>query len=380
MRVDRVSWALAWLALLAAVVLTAAGEYALYAGCGFGRWVSAAGPVCLDAYAVAAIRARREVLPAVLVMIGANATAHLLPPGGPPVGVVVAVSSLAPLVLWRTHVLLDDGRAHGSPQSGDPHLEVVVDDVRGTDAIPLEVAAAAGDHLRGAAKMVGADDVGSTDPVAAGAETFDIVTDSADEPSSWEEPWRAPWDDRADDHLDDQMTDPTHSAPADRPHAPAVVAGWSSAPVRDDRLDDQAHDHPETSRDPGEMVAPVVDQPLVFPAAGSVTRADATTVQATTDASRNRAHIATVTEGSGVVPTLTAEGAQTARIPDLDAVEAIGQQVLSDTELRRAARKLQRDALQTTRRPVTVDALRTTLGVSRRRAVELRREVVGAGR
>jgi hypothetical protein len=107
-KADTLSRVLAWLALLAAVVLTAAGEYALFVGCGFGRWVSAAGPACLDAYALAAIRARREVLPAVLVMIAANATAHLLPADGAPVGVVVAAAAVAPLVLWRTHVLLDD--------------------------------------------------------------------------------------------------------------------------------------------------------------------------------------------------------------------------------------------------------------------------------
>ncbi|UGQ15036.1 hypothetical protein LO772_16590 [Yinghuangia sp. ASG 101] len=51
---------------------------------------------------------------------------------------------------------------------------------------------------------------------------------------------------------------------------------------------------------------------------------------------------------------------------------------MSDVELRRAARRLNREAVRATRRPVTVDALRTELGVSRRRAAELRREVVAA--
>lgn len=96
---------LLWIAGIAAVVLTASGEYALYRSCGFGQHVAAAGPVCLDAYLLATIWAGREVAVSMLVMVATNATAHLLPPTGPPHAVVVAVSALAPVVLWRVHAL-----------------------------------------------------------------------------------------------------------------------------------------------------------------------------------------------------------------------------------------------------------------------------------
>ncbi|MCF2526743.1 hypothetical protein LZ495_05840, partial [Yinghuangia sp. KLBMP8922] len=219
MRADKMSRALAWLALFAAVVLTAAGEYALFVGCGFGRWVSAAGPVCLDAYAVAAIRARREVLPAVLLMVGSNATAHLLPADGPPVGVVVAVASLAPLVLWRTHVLLDHKPdVNNVNVTAGPHLEVVADDDQ-VIHLPREM-----NHFE-------------------------------DVPSSWDEPWRAPWNNQPHDHLDDH---PETLGLSPKMVAP-VVGGWSSVDAQTatagDHLDDQAHDHPETFWDPGKMSA-----------------------------------------------------------------------------------------------------------------------------
>lgn len=300
MKADKVSRVLAWLALLAAVVLTAAGEYALFVGCGFGRWVSAAGPVCLDAYAVAAIRARREVLPAVLLMVGSNATAHLLPPDGPPVGVVVAVASLAPLVLWRTHSLLD--RAEGDAQCAHPHLEVAVDD----------------------------------------------------EPSSWAEAWRAPWD--ADpagwtSKTQVQLPDGDHREASHQREALAapVVAGWSSTPARnncsDDHLDDQAHDHPD---DQGWAPVPTHDEEVFR---GSPEN-----------------------EGSGVVRTPAPEG-QHNLLPPADDLSTA--EVMSDADLKRAARRLLKDAVRSTGKPVTVDVLRAELNLSRRRAVQLRRDVLG---
>ncbi|MGW4434709.1 DUF2637 domain-containing protein [Streptomyces sp. NPDC004596] len=49
---------------------------------------------------------------------------------------------------------------------------------------------------------------------------------------------------------------------------------------------------------------------------------------------------------------------------------------LSPAELRRKARSLNREAVRSTRRPVTIKTLQDELGLSRREATELRREVV----
>ncbi|WP_436785789.1 hypothetical protein [Yinghuangia sp. YIM S10712] len=436
MKNDKMSRALAWLALLAAVVLTAAGEYALFVGCGFGRWVSAAGPVCLDAYAVAAIRARREVLPAVLLMVGSNATAHLLPAEGPPVGVVVAVASLAPLVLWRTHSLLDREGVH---DGGHPYLESVVDDDQVSRTTHLGVAAAAGDHLRGAAEMVAVEDA----------------------VSSWDEPWRAPWaagdivTGTWDDHRPGPLADHTQpqeiAAPYGTRAVAPVVAGWQSTTPSDDHrhdhlgdrqatsgvatevvapvvtsrpsgdrshghLDDHADDQPGTSCDPGKVVAPVVAEPVRDDHlddqaghqgdtaawtlddqahAGTVTDADATLVRATTDdegygpvrtpAPEGTHNVRTLETGKVaafranrvVEPTLfvDAESPTGSPAPGNDAVAE-----LSDADLRKAAGRLNREAVRDTRRPVTVETLQNELGLSRRRAAALRREVVGGAR
>lgn len=50
---------------------------------------------------------------------------------------------------------------------------------------------------------------------------------------------------------------------------------------------------------------------------------------------------------------------------------------LTPSELRRKARSLHRQAVTSTRRPVTIKALQAELGLSRREATDLRREVVG---
>ncbi|CAL9403573.1 hypothetical protein SUDANB106_01518 [Streptomyces sp. enrichment culture] len=54
--------------------------------------------------------------------------------------------------------------------------------------------------------------------------------------------------------------------------------------------------------------------------------------------------------------------------------------VLTPTELRKRARKLHREAVRSTRRPVTIKALQDALSLSRREATELRREVLGEER
>lgn len=52
---------------------------------------------------------------------------------------------------------------------------------------------------------------------------------------------------------------------------------------------------------------------------------------------------------------------------------------MTDAEIRRAARRLNRKALDDTGRPVTIDTLRNELGLSRRDATNLRKEIIGKG-
>ncbi|MCZ4605356.1 hypothetical protein O3S80_16695 [Streptomyces sp. Lzd4kr] len=112
---------LLWAALIAVLVVLASAEYRLAVACGFGQYVAAGVPAALDVYAIAALRARRDVLAVVAVLIGVNAASHLVEVGLLPVDVplVVAVSAVAPLVLWRVHRL---GEAHAEPVEAAPEL------------------------------------------------------------------------------------------------------------------------------------------------------------------------------------------------------------------------------------------------------------------
>jgi hypothetical protein len=98
---------LSWLALGAALVLTASAEYGLAVACGASRAVAAALPVALDVYSVRALRAHREVATSVGALIAVNAVAHLVSAHflAASVPVVIGVSALGPLVLWRVHAL-----------------------------------------------------------------------------------------------------------------------------------------------------------------------------------------------------------------------------------------------------------------------------------
>jgi hypothetical protein len=107
---------LKWAALAAALVATASAEYELARAVGFNEWVAAAVPGALDIYTVRAMRAHKDVLAAVVAMILVNAASHLVTAGLLPVNVplVVAVSAIAPLVLWRVHALRVDEGAHSA--------------------------------------------------------------------------------------------------------------------------------------------------------------------------------------------------------------------------------------------------------------------------
>lgn len=100
---------LLWAALVAALAVTASAEYNLATAAGFGRYVAAGVPAALDIYAVRALRARRDVAVVVFAMVATQAAAHLVAAGLLVVSVplVVAVSAIAPLVLWRVHRLAE---------------------------------------------------------------------------------------------------------------------------------------------------------------------------------------------------------------------------------------------------------------------------------
>jgi hypothetical protein len=98
-------------ALGCALVSTAHAEYTLATATDVNEWVALAVPGALDLYVIQALRVRRDVATAVLVMVAANVVSHLLVAGLYPrdiwwqVGVVSAVGALAPVLLWRVHSL-----------------------------------------------------------------------------------------------------------------------------------------------------------------------------------------------------------------------------------------------------------------------------------
>ncbi|MFF5004126.1 hypothetical protein ACFY3G_14925 [Streptomyces phaeochromogenes] len=110
---------LLWAALAAVLVVLASAEYELARACGFGLYVAAGVPAALDVYALAALRARRDVLLVVVVLIAVNGASHLVEVGLLPVSVplVVGVSAIAPLVLWRVHRL---GEHYQAPTPAPP--------------------------------------------------------------------------------------------------------------------------------------------------------------------------------------------------------------------------------------------------------------------
>lgn len=101
------------LALAAAFVVTASGEYSLARASGFPTAVAPAVPAALDVYALRALRAKRDVPLVVIAMISVNAVAHLITAGiiRPGIPVLVGTAAIAPTVWWRIHQLDRPGRA-----------------------------------------------------------------------------------------------------------------------------------------------------------------------------------------------------------------------------------------------------------------------------
>lgn len=118
----RVKDGLKWVAAGFALAATASAEYDLARAIGMNEWIAVAVPGALDAYVVRALRAHREVLTAVLAMVGVNAASHLVTAGILAVDwrLITAVSAIAPLVLWRVHALSTPGEARRRVLWGRP--------------------------------------------------------------------------------------------------------------------------------------------------------------------------------------------------------------------------------------------------------------------
>lgn len=98
---------LGWAATAFALVVTFSAEYDLAKAVGIHHLVALAVPGALDVYVLRALQVKRDVFLTVLAMIAVNAASHLVTAGVLAVGwpLIVAVSAIAPLVLWRSHVL-----------------------------------------------------------------------------------------------------------------------------------------------------------------------------------------------------------------------------------------------------------------------------------
>lgn len=94
-------------ALAFALVATAHAEYTLATATHVHPWVAVAVPGALDLYVIRALARGRDVFLAVLLMIAANVTSHLIAAGVLAVDwrVISAVGALAPLLLWRIYAL-----------------------------------------------------------------------------------------------------------------------------------------------------------------------------------------------------------------------------------------------------------------------------------
>lgn len=118
---------LKWAALGFALVATASAEYELARAVGYNQWVAAAVPGALDVWTVRAMRQHRDVLAAVLAMIVVNALSHLVTAGLLEVSVplVVGVSAIAPLVLYRLHAITgtDEPKAGSTPRQEPQELQ-----------------------------------------------------------------------------------------------------------------------------------------------------------------------------------------------------------------------------------------------------------------
>jgi hypothetical protein len=106
-----VSWG-PWVAMAAAVILTAKGEFDLAVLAHFSEWIAWMFPVMIDVYVITAFHRRRwkDMVIGMLLMIFCQIAVHLLPVyitegEETPWGLVVAVACIAPIVVVRVKIL-----------------------------------------------------------------------------------------------------------------------------------------------------------------------------------------------------------------------------------------------------------------------------------
>lgn len=94
-------------ATLFALAVTFNAEYEIAIAVHINPIVAYAVPGALDVYVLRALQVKRDVFLTVLAMVAVNAASHLVTAGVLAVSpaLIVAVSAIAPLVLWRAHVL-----------------------------------------------------------------------------------------------------------------------------------------------------------------------------------------------------------------------------------------------------------------------------------
>jgi hypothetical protein len=90
-----------------ALAVTFNAEYEIAIAVHIDPIVAYAVPGALDVYVLRALQVKRDVFLTVLAMVAVNAASHLVTAGVLAVSpaLIVAVSAIAPLVLWRSHVL-----------------------------------------------------------------------------------------------------------------------------------------------------------------------------------------------------------------------------------------------------------------------------------
>lgn len=90
-----------------ALAVTFNAEYEIAIAVHIHPLVAYAVPGALDVYVLRALQVKRDVFLTVLAMVAVNAASHLVGAGVLAVSpaLIVAVSAIAPLVLWRAHVL-----------------------------------------------------------------------------------------------------------------------------------------------------------------------------------------------------------------------------------------------------------------------------------
>lgn len=116
---------LRWVALVAAALLTAYGEFELATLVGYTPWLAWLLPIALDVYAYCAfaIERRTDVLAALALMIFCQALAHLLAIGIIPAhwALVIGVSAVPPVICWRIHNLIGHPAGAPDPREATPN-------------------------------------------------------------------------------------------------------------------------------------------------------------------------------------------------------------------------------------------------------------------